>query len=295
MEGTTTAIVVVLSLAASYLAVSAYIASAAARVRRVPLVFNAELPHEEVSFPSRTDNLLLRGWYFAAGPDCAIIVNGGEQNRVDPVTGTLDLTADLVAAGYSVLLFDLRGRGESAGQGSILPHNDRDVGGAVDLVRLRGHRRVFIVAFSSGAAVTLALASVENVTAVVSDSCFASAREAFVRELARRGCPRALAYLLSPGVLLMARTVHSLDRIDPEIVVTRVTCPVFFIHGQSDSGVPVDDAYRLFKAARNPGNLLWIVPGAEHTQSYRTCRGDYLSRVTGFFAEVSRTSGRRVT
>ena len=289
MVGTTTIIVAGLSLVVVYLGISAYIASVAVRAPRLPVLFSPALPCEEVSFPSRTDDLLLRGWYFAAGPECVIVVSGGEQNRADPVTDTLGLAADLVKSGYAVLLFDLRGRGESAGQGSILPHNDRDVGGAVDFVRRRGHEDVKIIGFSSGAAAALLFASAESVTAVVSDSCFASAREAFVRELAKRGCPRVLAQVLSPGVSSMGRLVHGLKLMDPEAMAAQVTCPVFFIHGQRDSGVPVGDAYRLFQARRNPSNLLWVVPGAEHTQSYRMLPDEYVSRVVGFFAEVSRT------
>jgi len=288
MVGATTIIVVGLSLLVVYLGISAYVASVAVRTRRLPLLFTPTLPREDVSFASRTDGLLLRGWYFAAGPECVIVVCGGEQNRADPVTDTLSLATDLVESGYTVLLFDLRGRGESDGQGSIFPNNDRDVGGAVDFVRGRGHEDVKIIGFSSGAAATLLLANSESVTAVVSDSCFASARETFVRELAKRGCPRALAQVLSPGVSSMGRLVHGVDRMDPEAIVAQVSCPVFFIHGQCDSGVPVGDAYRLFHVRRNPANLLWVVPGAEHTQCYRRVPHEYVSRVIGFFAEVSR-------
>ena len=289
MVGPTVVIVGGLSLVVAYLGISAYIASVAVRVPRLPVLFTPTLPYEEVNFPSRADEVLLRGWYFPAGPECIIVVNGGEQNRVDPVTDTLGLATDLVTSGYTVLLFDLKGRGESAGQGSVLPDNDRDVGGAVDFMRVRGHEDVKIIGFSSGAAATLLFACAESVTAVVSDSCFASAREAFTRELVKRGCPRVLARVLSPGVSAMGSVFNAVDQIDPEAMAAQVTCPVFFIHGQRDSGVPVGEAYRLFQAGRNPANLLWVVPGAEHTQSYRMVPDEYVRRVVGFFAEVSRT------
>jgi len=287
-------IIAVLSIIAAYLGLSAYIAGVAVRARRLPLMFSPEQPCVEVSFPSRMKDVLLRGWYFTAGPECIIIVNGGEQNRVDPVTDTLGLTRDLVVLGYSVLLFDLSGRGESGGQGSLFPCNDRDVGGAVDFMRRRSHEDIKIMGFSSGAAATLLFASREPVSAIVSDSCFASLSESFERELTKRGYPGILAQVLSPGVFFMSRAVHNMDLADPETVMGKVACPVFFIHGERDSGVPVSDAYRLFHEGRNSSNLLWAVPGAEHTQGYRIIRNEYLARVAGFFSEVSRTNQRQV-
>jgi len=279
-----------LAVIAAYVGVSAYIASVAVRARRLPLLFDPGLPHENVTFQSRLDGLLLRGWYFAAGLECIVIVNGGEQNRVDPVTDTLGLAADLVGAGYSVLLFDLRGRGESEGQASLLPNNDRDVAGAVDFMRERGHEQVYIMGFSSGGAAALHFAAGDPVAAVVSDSCFASVSGMFVRVLARRGCPHIMARALAWGASLMGRVVHGLEKMDPEAIVGRVGCPLFFIHGGMDSGVPVEDAYRLFRAVPNPVSFLWVVPGAEHTQSFRTARDEYVGRVTGFLAGVSRSS-----
>ena len=74
------------------------------------------LEYEDVTFPSRRDKVPLRGWYLpAAGDDrCIILVAGEEHHRNSPGIRALALGGDLVAQGFNVLLFDFRGRGESA-------------------------------------------------------------------------------------------------------------------------------------------------------------------------------------
>ncbi len=59
--------------------------------------------------------------------------------------------------------------------------------------------------------------------------------------------------------------------------------PVFFIHGDVDQEIPVAHARRLFQAANNPRDELWIVPWAGHTQAYKTQPHDYMDRVSAFF------------
>ncbi|GAJ17132.1 unnamed protein product, partial [marine sediment metagenome] len=121
----------------AYFGASSYFAAIVMKIPRIPLddsPASVGLNYEDVSFPSRVDGITLKGWYCLGGESVIIFVNGGHQNRVDPDMGTLELTRDLVGRGYSVLLFDLRGRGESEGKGLRLTHTDRDIGGAVDYI-----------------------------------------------------------------------------------------------------------------------------------------------------------------
>ena len=61
-----------------------------------------------------------------------------------------------------------------------------------------------------------------------------------------------------------ARWKYKLDfeQVSPENAVAVTQTPVFLIHGQSDSNIPVRHS-RLI-AARNPAVLLWGVPNADH-------------------------------
>ena len=102
-----------------YLGISAYLASMI-EVPRIPLAespASVGLAYEDVSFPSRIDNIALSGWYMPGQNEFTIVmVSGGIQNRVDPNAGTLEIGKDLVDRGFNVLMFDLRGRGESEGR-----------------------------------------------------------------------------------------------------------------------------------------------------------------------------------
>jgi pimeloyl-ACP methyl ester carboxylesterase len=98
-----------------YLGISVYGAKMAMEIPRLPLIYSGDalgVTYEDVSFKSRGDNILLKGWYVPGQKnDVIIIVHGGFQNRVDDNVDTLGLTRALVNKGYSVLLYDLRGRG----------------------------------------------------------------------------------------------------------------------------------------------------------------------------------------
>jgi hypothetical protein len=121
------------SVLAIYVGASIFGASACMRIPRLPLQESSPasvgLEFQNVSFTSRTDGVELKGWFLPASSDSVIlIVNGGFQNRVDPIVGTLNLSRDLVNRGYNILLFDLRGRGESLGEATI---------SRVEVIRLR--------------------------------------------------------------------------------------------------------------------------------------------------------------
>src|SRR5260370_31904324 len=78
------------------------------------------LLYQTVSFPSRSDHLLLRGWLLPGLlPDgtqtvqrTIIVVHGIPGNRSHPLV--LRVSAALVQHGFAVLALDLRGHGEAA-------------------------------------------------------------------------------------------------------------------------------------------------------------------------------------
>jgi hypothetical protein len=82
---------------------------------------SVSLTYEEVSFSGRGDSLTLKGWFLPGqGNDVIILVHGGYQTRIDDTADTLGLAQYLVQKGYSILLFDQHGRGESDGTARAL-------------------------------------------------------------------------------------------------------------------------------------------------------------------------------
>ena len=99
------------------------------------------LQWEDVAFLSRGDGISLNGWYLLEGNDdrCIILIHGVDHHRNDPQIRSLQLGNDLVERGFSVLLFDLRARGESGGTRSSEGDREQwDVLGAIDYVLGRG-------------------------------------------------------------------------------------------------------------------------------------------------------------
>jgi len=125
------------------------------------------LPHERVIFPA-SDGVRLSGWYVPSRNGAAIVlVHGGGGDR----QGTVRHARMLAKAGYGVLLYDARGRGESAGhENSAGWQWDRDVRGAVSFLAGRGIHHIGLLGLSTGAeAVVTEAASDIRVEAVVSD------------------------------------------------------------------------------------------------------------------------------
>ena len=125
------------------------------------------LPHERVAFPA-SDGVQLAGWYVPSHNGAAVVlVHGGGGDR----QGTVLHARMLAKAGYGVLLYDARGRGESAGHENAAGWQwDRDVRGAVSFLTNRGIDHIGLLGLSTGAeAVVTEAAADPRVQAVVSD------------------------------------------------------------------------------------------------------------------------------
>jgi dipeptidyl aminopeptidase/acylaminoacyl peptidase len=283
---------VVLLAAGIILGISGYAASSLTRFERVPIgsdPANFGLEYADVSFPSR-DGLTLRGWWLEGGYDSPVIVvvHGSEGNRAYPADRMLGIVRDLVSHGYNVLTFDMRGHGESDGEHiSAGLYEKNDLLGATDYIRGRGiENRIGILGFSMGAAVCLITApESEEIDAVVADAAYADVVSIIESEFAERS---DLPGFFIPIILSMTRTIYDVDfaAIKPEEAVKETSVPVFIIHGEQDAMIPVEHAYRLKEASQNPDSKLWIVPEAQHANSYLVRPAEYKEQVTSFFDEA---------
>ncbi len=246
------------------------------------------LTYEDVSFHSRVDGVVLKGWYLPGhGNSVIIIVHGGYQNRIDDNVDTLGLARDLVQRGYSLLLFDLRGRGESAGTAHALMNFQKDIGGAVDFVAGKGYLRddIGIIGFCAGAISTCIYASeAQDVGAIVLDGCSTTVRNMVYAQAKDRGIPKALVSVFMPGLISLTRVFYHYHEVDPITVISNIQCPIFFIHEEKDNFVSREEMAQLFSLSKNPANQLWEIGGALHSQGYKQNPIQYIDHLDEFFS-----------
>jgi fermentation-respiration switch protein FrsA (DUF1100 family) len=283
-------LILIAVIAIVFIGVSGYMGYSMTRQERVPLVRSpgdVGIAYEDVVFTDIDGELILKGWFLAGNLNerVIIMVHGNGANRDDPTIGTLDIAAELVNHAYNVLMFDLRGCGESGGDmvsGGY--HEKKDILGAVEYVRKRGFHNIGVIGFSLGAVSSLlAAAETEDIDAVVADSSYADLGDIMKPEFSNR--THAPQIFLQP-ILFMIKIMFGVDfnAIRPIDCVPEITPrPVFFIHGEEDDTIPVEHAGRLYQAAENPLNELWIVPGTNHVRAYITHPDEYISRITAFF------------
>jgi len=240
------------------------------------------MPFERVEFPSY-DGTSLRGWYIPRGPSAIVLAHGHGGAKQD----MLDHAVYLQAAGHSVLMFDFRAAGESDGAHSTLGYLEwQDLVGAARFLASRpdvdGHR-LGLLGVSAGAAAALQLGQdARHFKAVVADSSFATADTLVGR------FDRWFRLPAWPFSVSVPWAIHHYVGIVPSAVapvkeIPRISpTPVLIIHGGSDIGIPPEDAYRLYEAAREPKEL-WVIATAAHAGGHGVATAEYEARVLGFF------------
>lgn len=265
-------------------------ARASTRVERVPVQGHPQdldLPHEDVVFESG-DGTELRGWYvsFAADRQNVILVQGEEHHRNAPGIRALELARDLTGRGFSVLMFDLRARGESGGRRASAGNLELlDVEAAISFVNQRGvpFERIALFGFSLGAGLAiLAAARQPRLGAIVCDSPFKDLLDDY-REVRAAGVPIP-SWLLIPAVRLVGRLIYRSDpgELRPILAASHVKTPALVIHGERDDVLPPSDAEALYDACASPMKELWIVPGASHVNSFTQAGTGYTDTVAAF-------------
>jgi dipeptidyl aminopeptidase/acylaminoacyl peptidase len=244
------------------------------------------IAYENITFPSADpDRVKLKGWWIphAGSGRALVLVHGRTMNRAD----LMELGERLWNRGFNLLLFDLRGHGESDGDHhSFGQHEQWDVIGAVNLVRDKGFApdSIGVLGWSMGAAsAILAFARTPDIQAVVSDSSYANFNELVRSEFTPlTGLPE----FFLPGMMMAGQMLWNIDidQASPEKVIGHLAGRhVFLIHGEWDRIVPLSEAYRLKEAGGSAVADLWVAPESGHTRSYFWHSDDYVRRVVTFF------------
>jgi uncharacterized protein len=277
----------------AYFGISLRVGESVTRVDRLPLeppATSVAAAHEDVVFESR-DGIALKGWWFAvAGADrAAVVVHGRGRNRINSSFHPDGIARMLLAHRYSVLLFDLRGHGESGGTRYTLGIEEpRDILPAIDLAAAKARidrARVAVIGESLGGGSALMTVQADpSIGPVVTDSAFADGN-AVVSESANQYTN--LPSWFTPGIVLMSRIFLGLDigEVKPaKVVAAHPERAFLFIHCVDDQLVLAHHGLDLRTASTNPRSELWLVPGCGHVQAFATLPAEWEKRVMAFLA-----------
>lgn len=275
----------------AYLAVSYYIADIFTRPYVNPVTQSPSLispNYENISFIT-TDKVQLSGWIFPGISNKAVIlVHGLGQNRLDVNYGTTALTKDLLENGYTVLVFDLRGHGNSAqtrlGYGFL---ESRDVIAAVNVLESKNFlpQRIGIIGSSMGAVATLhAAPELQSVGAIILDSSAYDMKKVIAEKLVSdKHVPR----IVHPGVFFMAEHVFGIPLTDGMPASSLDQTPeraYLFLHGEKDTSIDVENSKQLVTRANMLSSLV-IFKNAAHIQTYKSDPVLYRETVFSFLAK----------
>jgi pimeloyl-ACP methyl ester carboxylesterase len=277
----------VLLFVLAYASIAVYTAERLTRPTNRPLpVDPRQISGDARAWSTRTaDGLTLRGWYLPTEKKrhLLVLVHGMWSTWLEMA----GLGRDLHDRGFDVVLFDLRGHGQSDPSRLYLGRRERaDIRAVMAWAKAQGfsNDRIGWLGYSMGGS-TLLMEAARNpeIQVAVIDSPYGDLPKLLEAQLSKYS---GLPSWFNPGVLLAARWVYGV-RTDDLIPIRFASSwgerPVLLIHGESDTTVPVGQAREL---ARTLGAscLMLTLPGVEHVQAYDSDPEGYIRTVSSFFA-----------
>ncbi|WP_239253221.1 alpha/beta hydrolase [Candidatus Nitrotoga sp. M5] len=228
------------------------------------------LSYEDIHLKT-SDDISLHGWYVPAAQarGTVLFLHGNAGN----ISHRLDSMQMFHRLGYSTLIFDYRGYGNSGGtpteQGTY-----RDAEAAWRHLAEQRHTpscRIVLYGESMGGAVAAQLAVHQKPAALVIASSFTS-----VPDLAQHIYP----YL---PIRLLTR-IHY----DTREYLRTITVPVLIAHSPEDEIVPFEHGHALFAAANPPKQFLELAGG--HNDGFIFMRESWIKALSEFLGERMNSS-----
>ena len=190
--------------------------------------------------------------------------------------------------GYNVVMPELHGCGESEGEAIQMGWKDRlDV---MQWMKTFQADTMVVHGVSMGAATTMMLSGEQMPEGIkdlrfVEDCGYTCVWDEFAGQLKEQfGLPE-FPLMHSTSLLCRLRYGWSFDEASALKQVSKCHYPMLFIHGDADTFVPSQMVYPLYEAKPEPKQL-WVASGAEHAQSYKEHKTEYISRIKAFLGRL---------
>jgi uncharacterized protein len=227
----------------------------------------------------------IAGWWLDQGSDSPVVLL---LHAVRADRSTMVSRAQLLMKhGFSVLLIDLQGHGETPGEAITLGYRESaDVEAARNWIKLTAPgRKIGVVGCSLGGASVLLAPQPSGFDAVVLEAVYPRvARATENRIRIRLGF---LAPVLTPLLLMQLEPRLHIKASDLEPIrsIGRLGAPILIAAGSKDEHTTLEESRELFDAASDPKSI-WIVEGARHQDLLAYDKSGYEEQVVGFLRKT---------
>ncbi|MUV37647.1 uncharacterized protein JNUCC1_01453 [Lentibacillus sp. JNUCC-1] len=216
-----------------------------------------------------------------------VILAHGFRNTGDDMGKFAKLYYDL---GFSILLPDARGHGDSEGDYIGYGWHDRlDYLDWIDrMIREYNADEIILHGNSMGAA-TVLMSSGEQlpdqVKGIIADSGYSTVKAELAHQLKHLYNLPPFPLLDVTSAITKLRAGYMLGEASAVEQVRQNTLPLLIIHGENDDLVPTDMSDEIYTAAGGEKEL-WLVPDAGHTKAFDIVTEAYQGRVEAFVERV---------
>ena len=243
----------------------------------------ADFPAQNVAIPGVGHTIA--GWWVDKGEGSPVVLL---LHAVRADRSTMVSRAQLLMRhGFSVLLIDLQGHGETPGEAITLGYREAaDVVAARDWIKSTAPgRKIGVVGCSLGGASVLLAPQPSGFDAVVLEAVYPRIAQAAENRIRMR--LGFLAPVLTPLLLMQLepRLHIAASDLEPIRSIGRVGAPVLVAAGSEDEHTTIGESRELFDAASQPKSL-WVVEGARHQDLLRYDGKGYEEHVVGFIAQA---------
>lgn len=239
-----------------------------------------DLHADPVRFQSGSGSAI-QGWLSRgrAGAGAIVLLHGIGASGRDMISRARFLRS----AGFSLLVIDFRGHGDSSGGRSTYGGlESRDALAAVEFLRCAlPAERIGVIGISMGGAAALLGPAPLPVQALVLESVYPTIEDgvrdrlrAWLGPVGAALAPVAMGWLL-PREGISAADLRPIDRIK------ELSAPVFVLSGGADRYTPPIESRSLFDRAPEP-KAFWSVDGAGHVDLHEFAGAEYERRVGAF-------------
>jgi pimeloyl-ACP methyl ester carboxylesterase len=242
---------------------------------------NNDIEYQSVALLSELEGITLSGWYIPSENGAAIILlHGYGGNRLEMIS-----RADiLVRHGYGVLLYDLRGHGESGGEQRAFGWQDvKDVKAALEFLSRTENvnpDRIGILGFSIGGQIAIrATAEYEEIKAIIADDPSFVTIDDAPRPLNIKEKTTYLASWITSRCVSLWTGIHIPVGI-PEKIKEISPRPIMLIVTGETRG---RDLVRYFYQIAYQPKELWEIPETYHGGQLKTRPLEYEDKMITFF------------